>query len=200
MSVRPIWIEGRWVDEASPLGVLQSYDPATGEALEPRFPISGTATLETALRAGSAAARALAHVEPERLATFLDTCAELIEADAAELVESAHRETGLPREPRLRNVELPRTTGQLRQAARAVRERSFVEARIDSKNGIRSMRGPLGGPIAVFGPNNFPFAFNAVMGGDFAAAIAAQNPVIAKAHPGHLSTTRALAQAAFEAV
>jgi NADP-dependent aldehyde dehydrogenase len=52
----------------------------------------------------------------------------------------------------------------------------------------------------VFGPNNFPFAFNSVSGGDFAAAIAAGNPVIAKANPGHPKTTRLLADAAFEAV
>lgn len=62
------------------------------------------------------------------------------------------------------------------------------------------MRGPLAGPVAVFGPNNFPFAFNAVMGGDFAAAIAAANPVIAKAHPGHLGTTLLLARAADRAL
>ncbi len=200
MSVRPIWIEGRWQEEASPLGTLQSFNPATGEALEPHFPISGTATLETALRAGAAASRALSHVEPERIATFLDTCAQLIEADAAELVESAHRETGLPREPRLRNVELPRTTGQLRQAARAVRERSFCDIHIDTKAEIRSYRAPIGGPVAVFGPNNFPFAFNAVMGGDFAAAIAAGNPVIAKAHPSHLGTSERLARLAERAI
>ena len=46
------------------------------------------------------------------------------------------------------------------------------------------MYGPLGGPVVVLGPNNFPFAFNSVAGGDFAAAIAAGNPVIAKANPG----------------
>jgi NADP-dependent aldehyde dehydrogenase len=52
----------------------------------------------------------------------------------------------------------------------------------------------------VFGPNNFPFAFNSVAGGDFAAAIAAGNPVIAKANPGHPGTTRILAEAALDAV
>jgi NADP-dependent aldehyde dehydrogenase len=58
----------------------------------------------------------------------------------------------------------------------------------------------LGGPVVVLGPNNFPFAFNSVAGGDFAAAIAAGNPVIAKANPGHPGTTRILAEAAFTAV
>jgi NADP-dependent aldehyde dehydrogenase len=50
------------------------------------------------------------------------------------------------------------------------------------------------------GPNNFPFAFSGIAGGDFAAAIAAGNPVIAKGHPLHPSTTRLLAEEAFGAL
>jgi alpha-ketoglutaric semialdehyde dehydrogenase len=49
------------------------------------------------------------------------------------------------------------------------------------------------------GPNNFPFAFNSAAGGDFAAAIAARNPVIAKANTAHPGTTRLFAEIAFEA-
>src|SRR5262249_25361132 len=49
------------------------------------------------------------------------------------------------------------------------------------------------------GPNNFPFAFNSVAGGDFVAAIAAGNPVIAKANTSHPGTSRLLAEAAFDA-
>jgi 2,5-dioxopentanoate dehydrogenase len=200
MTLQPIWIAGRWQPEASPEGDIQSYNPRTGETLAPRFPISGEATLQAALNAGSEAAEKLRATDPERIAVFLERCADNLEGRIEALVASAHLETGLPLEPRLRNVELPRTTGQLRQAAAATRERSFCDPHIDTKNDIRSMRGPLGGPVAVFGPNNFPFAFNAVMGGDFAAAIAAGNPVIAKAHPGQLSTTRLLAEAAADAI
>ncbi len=54
--------------------------------------------------------------------------------------------------------------------------------------------------MVVFGPNNFPLAFNGISGGDFAAAIAAGNPVIAKAHPSHPRTSQLLAEAAFAAV
>ena len=50
--------------------------------------------------------------------------------------------------------------------------------------------------MAVFGPNNFPFAYNPAAGTDFAAAIAAGNPLIAKAHPGHPGTTRIFAEIA----
>ena len=60
------------------------------------------------------------------------------------------------------------------------------------------MFGPIG-PVVVFGPNNFPFAFNGIAGGDFAAAIAAGNPVIAKGHSCHPETTRIFAEAAVAA-
>src|SRR5262249_32832823 len=42
---------------------------------------------------------------------------------------------------------------------------------------------------------NFPFAFNGISGGDFAAAVAAGNPVLAKGHSSHPGTTRLLAEA-----
>jgi NADP-dependent aldehyde dehydrogenase len=54
--------------------------------------------------------------------------------------------------------------------------------------------------VWVFGPNNFPFAFNSVSGGDFVAAIAAGNPVIAKANSSHPNTTRLLGEEAFGAL
>jgi len=64
---------------------------------------------------------------------------------------------------------------------------------IDTQANIRSYYAPLG-PVCVFGPNNFPFAFGSISGGDFAAAIAAGNPVIAKAN--YPATTRLLAEEA----
>src|SRR5437763_12791464 len=70
---------------------------------------------------------------------------------------------------------------------------------IDTKANIRSVLAPLG-PVVVFGPNNFPFAFSGAAGGDFAAAIAAGNPVISKGHPLHPGTSRMLAEEAFRAV
>ncbi len=111
----------------------------------------------------------------------------------------AHAETALPVKPRLAEVELPRTTNQLRLAAQAARDASWMVPTIDTKLNIRSCHAPLG-PVWVFGPNNFPFAFNSVAGGDFAAAIATGNAVIAKANTSHPGTTRLLAVAADEAV
>lgn len=136
---------------------------------------------------------------PEKLASFLETFADGIEAHKEALVTLANQETALPKTPRLADGELPRTTNQLRQAAAAVREGSWTSPILDTKNNIRSYLAPIG-PVAVFGPNNFPFAFNSVSGGDFAAAIAVGNPVIAKANSSHPGTTKLLAEIAFAAV
>ncbi|MDH4198500.1 MAG: aldehyde dehydrogenase family protein, partial [Candidatus Aminicenantes bacterium] len=137
---------------------------------------------------------------PDGLARLLELFAAAAETRREEIVAMAHRETALPEEPRLRSTEFPRMTDQLRQAAAASRERSWCRATIDTKLNLRSKYGPLDGPVVVFSPNNFPLAFNAVGGGDFAAAVAAGNPVIAKANPGHPGTTRLLAEAAVQAL
>ena len=115
-----------------------------------------------------------------------------------ELVERAHLETAYPKSPRLADVELPRTTSQLRQAAAAAREGSWALPTLDTKLNIRSCHAPLG-PVCVFGPNNFPFAFNSIAGGDFATAIAAGNPVLAKANSSHPGTTQLFAEEAHQA-
>jgi NADP-dependent aldehyde dehydrogenase len=134
----------------------------------------------------------------ERIAAFLEAYAANIEQRAEALVAAAHGETALPATPRLKDVELPRTTNQLRQAAAAAREGSWRQVIVDERANIRSCLAPIG-PVLVIGPNNFPFAFSAISGGDFAAAVAAGNPVIAKGHPLHPGTSRLLAEAAQEA-
>ena len=198
MSVHPVLIAGAW-REAKASGQFQVENPATGQTLPDTFPISTWADCDAALDAATEAAEALRTPAPEAIARFLTSFAERIEARSTELVDSAHSETGLARKPRLADVELPRTTGQLRQGAAAATEGSWALPTIDTKLGIRSMLAPIG-PVWVFGPNNFPFAFNSVSGGDVVAAIAAGNPVIAKANSSHPNTTRLLGEAAFEAL
>jgi 2,5-dioxopentanoate dehydrogenase len=198
MPLCPVLIAGQW-RTAQSTGSFRAENPATGEALADEYPVSGWADCDQALAAATDAMEALRAVPPETLARFLTRFAERIEARAAAIVDMAHLETALARSPRLAEVELPRTTGQLRQAAAAVREGSWALPTIDTKANIRSFYAPLG-PVWVFGPNNFPFAFNGAAGGDFAAAIAAGNPVIAKANTSHPGTTRLLAEEALLAV
>ena len=198
MSLQPILLAGQW-RAAKSSGTFRAENPATGEKLPEEFPTSTWADCDDALNAAAGAASVLRETPPERIAKFLTRYAERIEARKNEIVEAAHTETALPKAPRLADVELPRTTNQLRQAAAAALEGSWAMPTIDAKLNIRSILAPLG-PVLVFGPNNFPFAYNGVAGGDFAAAIAAGNPVIAKAHPCHPNTSRLLAEEAFTAV
>jgi 2,5-dioxopentanoate dehydrogenase len=200
MPLQPILINGQWQPAQSPVSTFQAMNPTTKMPLNEEYPVSNAEEVERIIQASYRAAQALRGFTPEQIADFLEAYAANIEKRATELVDLAYAETALPREPRLNSVELPRTTNQLRQAAAAARARDWSHATIDTKLNIRSRYAGLGGAIVVFGPNNFPFAFNGVSGGDFAAAIAAGNPVIAKANPAHPGTTRLLAEAAFEAV
>jgi NADP-dependent aldehyde dehydrogenase len=191
-------VAGQW-RESQTSSFFQAENPSTGELLPMSYPVSSREEVMEALRAGEEAAEELRGAEPETVAKFLEACAAGIEERAAELVEMAHAETALPKTPRLKDAELPRTVDQLRQAARAARDGSWQRPVRDEAAKIYSVYAPLGGPVVVMGPNNFPFAFNSAAGGDFAAAIAARNPVIAKANTGHPGTTRLLAEIAFEA-
>lgn len=199
--MQPILIDGTWKSSTNELSSFNATDPSTGNTLEEReYPRSNWTDLETMAEAGYRASEELVSCPQSLLADFLDLYASKIEEAAKELSEIAHKETGLPIQPRLVDVEIPRTCDQLRQAAAARRNGSWSRPTIDSQNNIRSQYAPLGGPVLVIGPNNFPFAFNAISGGDFASAIAAGNPVIAKGHPSHPQTTQLLAEQALEAI
>jgi 2,5-dioxopentanoate dehydrogenase len=198
MAEHPVLIDGKWRPSKA-VSSFHAVNPASGERLQDSYPISSWDDCDAALSAAARAADELRRTPPDSIARFLTRFADRIEARKAALVEQAHLETALPSSPRLADVELPRTTNQLRQAADAALEGSWALPTIDTKNQIRSCLEPLG-PVVVFGPNNFPFAFNGAAGGDFAAAIAAGNPVIAKGHPLHPGTSRMLAEEAFAAV
>jgi 2,5-dioxopentanoate dehydrogenase len=198
-NLQPILINGAWRQAKSPSSSFQARDPSTRELMDEHYPVSRWADLEAALKASAEAVLALRETPPEAIADFLDRYAANIEARADEIIAAAHQETRLPVKPRL-SAELPRTTNQLRQAAAAARDRSWRLATIDSANNLRSDYAALGGAVVVIGPNNFPLAFNGISGGDFAAAVAAGNPVIVKGHPNHPRTTRLLAEAALEAL
>jgi alpha-ketoglutaric semialdehyde dehydrogenase len=193
---QPVLIAGRW-RPAKSSGTFRAENPATKEPLD-EYPISSWDDCDDALIAAAQAFEQMRRLPAQKMAEFLDAFAGRIEARKDEIVRLANQETALPISPRLADNELPRTTSQLRQAAAAAREGTWALPTIDATNNIRSMYGPIG-PIAVFGPNNFPLAFNSASGGDFAAAIAAGNPVIAKANTSHPGTTKLLAEEAFAA-
>ena len=184
----PVLIAGAWRTAAT-VSSFRAVDPTTGQEREQLWPVSSWSDVDAALDAAGATAAELARLPGERIAVFLERYAERLAARGQELVAVSHAETGLAIEPRLANVELPRTLNQLRQAAAAAREGTWRMAMIDSARNIRSAAFGLG-PVIVFPPANFPLAYGALTGGDFAAAIAAGNPVIAKAHPGNPGVSR----------
>ena len=195
--VHSVLIGGQWIPSAGSK-TFQAVNPATGDDLPGSYPVSPWSEIEQAIQAAAAASKEMHGWPGERFAAFLERYAARIEARKADLVQQAHLETALPAEGRLGNTELPRTINQLKTAAAAARAESWRCPTIDSKANIRSQFAAIG-PVVVFGPNNFPYAFNGISGGDFAAAIAAGNPVIAKGHPSHPGTTRIFAEEALEA-
>lgn len=195
---RPVLIDGKWTI-ASSAKTFHATNPSTGESIHAAFPVSDWSDCDKALASAAAAFRESRNLSGARIAEFLEEYAKQIEGDKDNLVALAHEESALPKSPRLADVELPRTINQLRLAADAARNGSWRMATIDRKANIRSCYRALG-PIAVFGPNNFPFAFNSIAGGDFAAAIAAGNPVIAKANSSHPGTTEQFGKLAASAL
>jgi len=193
----PVLIADQWTP-ADASGSFNAFNPATGQELTEKYPVSKWADLDRMLDTAATASRELRKVEAEKIAAFLELFADRLDANAESICTVASEETALPFTPRLKDGELPRTTGQLRQAAAAARSGSWSMPTIDTKNNIRSVLGPVG-PVLCIGPNNFPLAFSGICGGDFAAAIATGNPVIAKAHSAHPTTSRMIAELALAA-
>ncbi len=193
----PVLIAGSWRDSVA-TGTFQATDPNVNQKLPTEFPVSSWADCDAALDAAAAAAIEMRKLPAEQIAKFLESYADKIDAANESLVDAAYSESGLAKSPRLADVELPRTSNQLRAAAASCRLGDWAMATIDTATGIRSCYEPLG-PVVVFGPNNFPFAFGSVSGGDFAAAIAAGNPVIGKANSTLPETTKRFAELALEA-
>ena len=198
LNTQPVLIDGRW---RAPVAsdTFRAIDPTTGASQEAVWPVSAWSDVDAALVAAVAAAAELAKVPGEKLALFLERYAERLALQSDQLIAIAHAQTALAIKPRLSDIELPRTLDQLRQAATAAREGSWRLPVIDRPRNIRAAAFGLG-PVVVLPPANFPFAYGAVTGGDFAAAIAAGNPVLAKAHPGHPGVSQLAAVEALAAL
>ena len=178
---------------------FRAVNPATAEELPTDFHEATQAEADRALQLAEQAFPEYRHKSAGAIAKFLEAIAAGLEALGQELIARAHAETALP-EPRLLS-ERGRTVSQLKMFAALIREGSWVDARIDRadpgrtpvpKPDLRRMLVPMG-PLVVFGASNFPLAFS-ICGGDTASALAAGNPVIAKAHPAHPGTSEMAAR------
>src|ERR1700691_2375827 len=172
-----------------------SVNPATGE--ERLLDVYETTPEEVTQLSDRAAEVALDYARRPLAwrARMLRAMADELEADSPHLVEVARRETALT-DARLEG-EVRRAAFQFRFFADVVLDGAFLHASIDHPTDspmgalpdLRRMRVPLG-PVAVFGSSNFPFAFS-VPGGDTVSALAADCPVVIKAHPAHPETSLA---------
>lgn len=176
---------------------FHAWNPTSGEPIDRSYDVSTRSELL------ACAEHAPQSLEPAAAAAFLEAYGETLDLDREAITATAHEETGLALEPRLRTIEFDRMLLQLREAAVAAADESRTSWRaplIDEATNVRSCFGPLGGPVFIMGPNNFPLAYNALCGGDFAGAIAAGNPVIAKGHPSHPETCQRIALCAAKAL
>ncbi|MGW2092323.1 aldehyde dehydrogenase family protein [Promicromonospora sukumoe] len=189
------------MDVTSP---VRSRDARTGAVRDLDVAETTPESLDDVARRAAVAAAGLAAWPRERRATLLEALADALDGDRDALVAEADRETALG--PDRLGGELTRTAYQLRTFARVVLDGGYLEATIDHagptpmgpRPDLRRMLVPLG-PVAVYAASNFPFAFS-VLGGDTASALAAGNPVVVKAHPGHPATSERVAALAEQAV
>ena len=170
--------------------IFSAFDPARGEPLPEVFHRASAVDVELAARLASEAFAIFSQWSGAQRASLMNRIAELLEANAAAIIERGTLETALPA-ARLQG-ELARTCLQLRFYGEAAASGLCAGARIDHadpnrkpqpKPDLRSLLRPVG-PVVVFGASNFPLAYS-VAGGDTASALAAGCPVIVKAHPAH---------------
>lgn len=173
---------------------FEAVNPATGETLATAYHAASDTEVHRACQLAAEAFNTYRRTSPKDRAAFLRKIAEEIEAVAGPLTQRFVAESGLP-EMRA-NGERGRTMGQLRMFADLIEDGSWSRVAIDHADPERKplpkpdtrMRYVGLGPVAVFGPANFPLAFT-VAGGDTASALAAGCPVVAKAHSSHPGTS-----------
>ncbi|RPF70940.1 aldehyde dehydrogenase (NADP(+)) [Aurantiacibacter spongiae] len=180
------------MNQASP-ETFRAFEAATGKPIEPDYSSSTLEDVERACAAAEGAFDTYRELPADKRASFLEAIGDEIMAIGDDLLERAHKESGLPM-ARLTG-ERGRTVGQLKLFAEVVREERWRGVRIDPalpdrepapRPDLRLRMIPLG-PVAIFGASNFPLAFSTA-GGDTASALAAGCPVVIKGHPAHPGT------------
>ena len=190
----------------TPTGVtFHAQSPADGAPLRPAYHEASPTEVAIAARAAAEAFPVFSRVSAVERAALLSRIADGLVAHASEIADRFVAETGLP--SGRAQGELERTCGQLRLFATLITGPEWAEPRQDPalpsrqpqpRPELRSLLRPIG-PVAVFGPANFPLAFG-VAGGDTASALAAGCPVVVKAHSSHPGVSELVGRIVAEAV
>jgi alpha-ketoglutaric semialdehyde dehydrogenase len=184
--------------------IIKTFNPQLNVENPWEFTEATLEEAELAVRLADQAFSAYKNFSGKERAAFLTAITYEILALGNELLEVYSQESGLPKGRA--EGERDRMIGQLNAFATMLIEGSWVKATIDTaipdrlpapKEDLRKMMVPIG-PIVVFGPSNFPFAFSTA-GGDTASALAAGCPVIVKSHSMHLATGEMVASAIIKA-
>ncbi|MEX0327025.1 MAG: aldehyde dehydrogenase (NADP(+)) [Puniceicoccaceae bacterium] len=183
---------------------FHGINPATGQQLEPPFYPSSSTDTGAACQLAAKAFPVYRKLAPHKRAEFLRAIASGIEGLGDELINRYREESGLPEERAL--GERGRTCLQLNQFATLLESKHWNRAHSEEADpGRQPLPKPALarqlvaiGPVAIFGPANFPLAYD-VAGGDTAAALAAGCPVVVKAHAGHPGTSELVGQAILNA-
>mgnify|MGYP003331056076 CR=1 FL=1 len=179
---------------------FRAVKPIDGSPYGEEIPENTKSEVDSLVDAAKQSMVALADQSPDERAKLLRTIASEIETARTSLIESACAETALA-EARI-SGEITRTTVQFELFAKLVETGAHLGVAIDRADpqyspaprpDIRKMNHPLG-VVAIFAASNFPLAFS-VAGGDAASAIAAGNPIVAKAHPSHPNTCATIERA-----
>ncbi len=184
---------------------FRAVNPATGEKLEPDFQAANSGEVDQACRLAASAFSTFRNTPVAQRAKLLRDIATEIEELGDDLSERFTAESGLPSGRAA--GEKARTCGQLRLFAEFIESGEWSRSVIESANPDQKpmpkpdlrMRYIGVGPVAVFGPANFPLAFS-VAGGDTASALAAGCPVVVKAHSSHPGTSELVGLAVSRAV
>ncbi len=179
---------------------FRAVKPIDGSSYGADIAENSKSEVDSLIALATSTATSLAQQSPAQRAKLLRAIAAEIEASRESLIESACAETALP-QARIAG-EITRTTVQFELFARLVESGKHLGVVIDKADpnyspaprpDIRKLNQPLG-VVAIFAASNFPLAFS-VAGGDAASAIAAGNPVVAKAHPSHPNTCATIEKA-----
>ena len=165
---------GGKLQPASSGGWLDDFEPATGKVYA-RIPDSGSADVEQAVAAATAAFPAWSALSGEARGRWLQKLADLIERDSEKLVRAESVDNGKPVEL-ARRLDIPRAVSNLRFFAAAASQFASESHAMEVGAINYTLRSPLG-VVGCISPWNLPLY---LFTWKIAPALAAGNSVVAK--------------------
>ena len=183
-------------------GKFKLWNPANlRQALSTEVVATSSGHLQRAVELAADAVEALAKLGPAKRRGLLLRVIELFEEQKEAWTQAIHKQSGLPLEPRLRELEWKGMIGQLKGAAGLLAGDKWRQVVCDeTEAGVFARWNVPIGPSLILAPNNFPLRFGGSSGTHFAYSIVAGNPVLVKPHPSIAGAEFIAAKAVNQAV